>query len=129
VQGPIAPVHRDHRRRTGPQIGGGLVQLLQGLGREDAPFGAQERLKLRRQAGVASIRARARIDENGDGGQSLPSASSPGASSVSPGASSPSPSAAVPWATSEILGYQLSNTSTICRACFSFEMLNDDCLR
>ena len=28
-----------------------------------------------------------------------------------------------------ILGYQRSNTSVICRACFSFEMLNDDCLR
>jgi hypothetical protein len=118
-------VHRDHGRRVGAQIRRGPVQLLERLGRQHPPFGADQRLKLRGDARVAAVRAGARVDQDRDGGQSLPPASSLGASSVSSDPPS-SPSAA---ATSAILGYQFSNTSTIWRACFSFEMLNDDCLR
>src|SRR6185312_14385030 len=119
VKRAVAAVDGDDGGGRGAQGDRRLVQLLERLGGEHAPVLAEQRLELRRHPRVAPVRARARVQEQRDGGQSSPPSSSP----ASPAASA---SSAV---TSAILGYQRSNTSAIWRACFSFEMLNDDCLR
>ena len=121
----VAAVHGDDRRRVGAQRDRFVGQLFQRLGGEHAAVSPEQCLELRRHPGVASVRARARVDEERDRGQSSPPGPSSPLSS-SPGASA---SAAAASAAAAILGYHCSNTSAIWRACFSFEMLNEDCLR
>ena len=129
VKRAVAAVDGDDRRGRGAEAHRHLVQLLERLGGEHAPVLAEQCLELRRRPGVAPVRARARVQEERDGVQSSPpGASSPPSSSLeSPAASAIS--AVTSAVTSAILGYQRSNTSAIWRACFSFEMLNDDCFR
>src|SRR5262249_51301123 len=95
----------------------------------DAPPRAPARGRGQRPARDAEGSDRVRGQAAARPHQPLPQAvTAPAQSSLSGVSASSSPSPAPPVA-ARIFGYQASNTSVIWRACFSFETLNEDCLR
>ena len=129
VQRPVATVNGDDRGGRSVQQRGRLVQLVQRLGRQHAARIADDGLKLGCHPRVAPVGAGPRVDDDRDHSSSPASPSAPSPSSAPPAAAPAASSAASSAVSSAILGYHCSNTSAIWRACFSFEMLKDDCLR
>ena len=132
MQGAVAAVDGDQRRGLGAQRRHLAVQLLEACGANTRALPGDERLELRRDPRVAPVCPRPRVDEDARSGSARRRARAVvpavvGAVVVARAvvARHPRRLRSLP----AILGYQRSNTSAIWRACFSFEMLKEDCLR